>query len=316
MADASASGDLIDDPAGDGLGDIQDFISPEEVERGITLFVVAGVIVGAFVASCALPSKRPQGKGLVCLLWYLLFPLILVGHSLRIFVLPCFLSYAIGTCGRVWLAVGSKLCCCFRCKCFKKMSCCICFKYEDGEFPPGKDAMGPVQAVSAANAEWKRGGEIFDVKSAEDDKSARLFSGTIEPNDIGQGQLGDCWLLTAFVCMAEFPGAIQSVFLTNQFNPRGRYVIRLFNGFTKEFEDVVVDDFIPVAKGTSEPLFAKPNGRELWVLLLEKAFAKFMGSYHALDGGYSLWGLQALTGDAVANWTLEDDGCWGATALQ
>ena len=41
-----------------------------------------------------------------------------------------------------------------------------------------------------------------------------------------------------------------------------------------------------------------------------------MGSYHALDGGYSLWGLQALTGDAVANWTLEDDGCWGATALQ
>ncbi len=34
-------------------------------------------------------------------------------------------------------------------------------------------------------------------------------------------QLGDCWLMTALACLAEHPGAIQRVFLTDQFNPRG-----------------------------------------------------------------------------------------------
>ena len=27
-------------------------------------------------------------------------------------------------------------------------------------------------------------------------------------------------------------------------------------------------------------VFAQPNGNELWVLVLEKAFAKYCGSYH------------------------------------
>ena len=54
----------------------------------------------------------------------------------------------------------------------------------------------------------------------------------------------------------------------------------------------MVDDMIPVTRGTCAPIFAKPHGKELWVALLEKAFAKFVGSYSALDGGHALWGLQ------------------------
>jgi hypothetical protein len=290
---------------------------PSSVVEFMELIVATAVIVGACVASCVLPEKRPTSSAhnrFICVLWYVCFPLILVGHSLRIYVLPCLLSYAIGTCGKLWLWVGAKLCCCLNCGCFRRMSCCICFKFDDVKFPPCAESLGPVEGVDATDVEWKRGGEIFEAGRGGDDASegeqARLFAGEIEPNDIGQGQLGDCWLLTAFVCLAEFPGAIQSVFLTNEFNPRGRYVIKLFNGYTHSYEELQIDDYIPVTKGC-EPLFAKPNDRELWVLLLEKAFAKLLGSYHKLDGGYSLWGLQALTGDEVSNWRLEKGGSWG-----
>lgn len=68
---------------------------------------------------------------------------------------------------------------------------------------------------------------------------------------------------------------------------------------------VVIDDQIPTLEGTREPAFAKPHGRELWVTLLEKAFAKFVGSYAALDGGFTLWGLQVMTGDEVSNFALD-----------
>ena len=72
---------------------------------------------------------------------------------------------------------------------------------------------------------------------------------------------------------------------------------------------------IPVHKGSTTPIFAQPNGKELWVALLEKAFAKFVGDYQGLDGGYPLWGLQALTGDEVSKWKLEG-GEWKAVEIR
>ena len=56
----------------------------------------------------------------------------------------------------------------------------------------------------------------------------------------------------------------------------------LYQGVLRE---VVVDDYVPVtAQGT--PLFAKPaGGNEIWVMILEKCWAKLHGSYGAIVGG-------------------------------
>lgn len=58
----------------------------------------------------------------------------------------------------------------------------------------------------------------------------------------------------------------------------GKYRLRLFDGAREAWEEVEVDDRIPcIDKKWYErptPVFAKNNGAELYVMLLEKAFAK------------------------------------------
>ena len=64
-------------------------------------------------------------------------------------------------------------------------------------------------------------------------------------------------------------------------NPRGRYDVRLFDPDAKKWETVTVDDRIPCKKGTTRSEFVACDGKELWAVLLEKAFAKFCGRLHA-----------------------------------
>lgn len=47
---------------------------------------------------------------------------------------------------------------------------------------------------------------------------------------------------------------------------------------------IVVDDYVPASYNNN--LYAKANsGKETWVLLLEKAFAKLHGTYKSITGG-------------------------------
>ena len=114
-----------------------------------------------------------------------------------------------------------------------------------------------------------------------------------------QGALGDCWLVSALASAAEYPECLRNCFVTKEYSQRGRYVVRLWDARRRAWEHVVVDDRIACKHGTREPLFAKRHGSELWPMILEKAVAKFCGSYSALSGGFSVWAWQAMTGDPV-----------------
>eukprot|EP00193_Tetraselmis_chui_P011676 CAMPEP_0177786244 /NCGR_PEP_ID=MMETSP0491_2-20121128/20815_1 /TAXON_ID=63592 /ORGANISM="Tetraselmis chuii, Strain PLY429" /LENGTH=360 /DNA_ID=CAMNT_0019307433 /DNA_START=329 /DNA_END=1412 /DNA_ORIENTATION=- len=103
-------------------------------------------------------------------------------------------------------------------------------------------------------------------------------------------------------------GAIQRVFCNKTLNHYGKYKIKLFSRPLNKWVVIKIDDRIPCDPRNGEPLFAKPVGSEAWVMLLEKAFAKYCGSYSALDGGHTLWALEALTGDHVYRFSHESNG--------
>jgi calpain-15 len=90
---------------------------------------------------------------------------------------------------------------------------------------------------------------------------------------------GDCWLLSAFACLAEFEGAVKKAFVNTTFSVYGQYRVRLWCKLKQRWTVVTVDDCFPCKKGSAKPMFADPHGTELWVLVLEKAFAKFVGTY-------------------------------------
>ncbi|GAB4835104.1 Calpain-type cysteine protease dek1 [Ancistrocladus abbreviatus] len=156
--------------------------------------------------------------------------------------------------------------------------------YVDPENPPLK-----LQVVS----EWKRPTEI--VKESHVDSTPCLIFGSPNPSDVCQGRLGDCWFLSAVAVLAEV-SRISEVIITPEYNQEGIYTVRFC--IQGEWVPVIVDDWIP-CESPGKPAFATSRrGNELWVSILEKAYAKLHGSYEALEGGLVQDALVDLTGGA------------------
>eukprot|EP01067_Filipodium_phascolosomae_P005470 Filipodium_phascolosomae@DN3552_c0_g1_i1.p1 len=216
-------------------------------------------------------------------------PCVLCFHAVRIFFCGCVYSY----CWRCCLKIFNSFCCC-------------CYEFYDKNFPPCDSSLGQVKSDTARygtygkqlkNVTWVRASEF-----AKRQGKMRLFSDKISSRDICQGQLGDCWLLAAMSTLAEWPGAIERMFITKEVDPRGKFRLRLFDPAVGRWKVIIVDDYIPVDRlmwenrGIAVPKFTKPNQNEMWVMILEKAFAKMCGSYAALEGGQELWALGVMTG--------------------
>jgi hypothetical protein len=264
-----------------------------------TIWIAGGGMGGAAKAG---DQERPSTAMRV--LWVVFFPLILLWHSIRIYLLPCIGVYVDRLFGPLCLTLGQTLCCMCTCKCWRRQEKCFLCEFEDGDFTPTPKSLGRWNGKSEEQLkaiQWQRAAQL------RQGEKPYLFEGGISPSDIAQGQLGDCWLMAALACLAEHPTAIMRCFITRERNVRGCYVIELYDARQAKFVHITIDDYLPTDGG--QPLFAKPAGSELWVLLLEKAFAKFFGDYHALAGGHVAIAFEAMTGDNVMRFELED-GKW------
>ena len=136
----------------------------------------------------------------------------------------------------------------------------------------------------------------------------------IDAGDITQGLLGDCFLLSALAALAEQPKRIKDMFLSKSVTQSGAYAVRLYvNG---EPQDVVVDDSFPYDETPEVDTYAfsrQSVDREIWVQVLEKAYAKVYGSYEAIEGGKPYQAFNTLTGfpsDCIVHKGIDEDSLW------
>jgi hypothetical protein len=136
-----------------------------------------------------------------------------------------------------------------------------------------------------------------------DTPSLKLI-GDIDPSDIYQGTVGDCWLLSGISALAEFDGAVKRLFRKTPYleerplDSPNQYIVTLWDLTTWKEVDITVDERLPVmADGSGRLLAAKPSeDGELWVCYLEKALAAHCGGWDKITGGQCTHAWALMTG--------------------
>ena len=152
---------------------------------------------------------------------------------------------------------------------------------------------GPSSKHSGVVHTFQRASDIFPHSD--------LFHDSINMNDVVQGQLGDCWLISTIASLAnQRPNLIRAIFgdetnNTTLMNEVGVYSVRLWDSLAMDWFWIVVDDLIPL-DSTGIPVYTHSTSASgaLWPLILEKVFAKLVGSYEYLigSGQYQTLGMR------------------------
>lgn len=147
-------------------------------------------------------------------------------------------------------------------------------------------------------AKWKRISKVY-----KPNKGYSLFGDNgVKPNDIKQGELGNCWILSAAGSMAEIPERLENVFInhedksTNGISENGIYALNLYALMMPIV--VTIDDRIPMIPNNKKTAFYAKVGEDgsVWAPLLEKAMAYIHGTYEAIKGGWPRIALNTLAG--------------------
>lgn len=181
--------------------------------------------------------------------------------------------------------------------------------YKDGNVPQ-KGYAEPEEV------EW-----VYSEELCDPGEKPQFVDDGASSNDCKQGGLGDCWLISAMAVLVnrdellvggrrglEYrPDMIVdkeiATILSNgvyppifhRFRSKGLFVIRIFKNFKWIY--VIIDERIPIDIRSRKPVFgACADPHEMWVALIEKAYAKLHGCYGNLISGYIDEGIQELTG--------------------
>ncbi len=125
-----------------------------------------------------------------------------------------------------------------------------------------------------------------------------LFVDGISFDDVVQGSIANCYLVGAFSAVAQSnPDTIKNALKENA---DGTVTVRFYEQSTSgtmKPVDVTIDRDLPQSSFGSARYGKSREGKELWVGLLEKAYAQWKGGYEPIgNGGYPGEVIAALTG--------------------
>lgn len=167
--------------------------------------------------------------------------------------------------------------------------------FVDEHFPPNMDSLIYLNPSNDASKDvteeekellksftWKRAGEVL--------RNHVLYD-QIEIEDIHQGQIGNCYFLSAISATAEYQERFDKVFVTKTKSDNGVYLVRLVLQGIPTI--IAIDDYFP----TLNKWFAGASSghKEIWVQVLEKAWAKVNRSYASTIAGLPAESFAALT---------------------
>jgi hypothetical protein len=150
--------------------------------------------------------------------------------------------------------------------------------------------------------EWKRLTEIYkagEINVLKEPAEIREDP-DILTEDVIQGELGDCYFLSAISALAEYPERIKQIFPELNLNRNGLFQL---TGYIHGVPtNIVLDDHFPVIvdkvdkKGKPVFAFASYNARtkNIWPMLLEKAWAKVNLNYENIISGNSAEAFEFL----------------------
>ncbi len=161
--------------------------------------------------------------------------------------------------------------------------------------------------------------DLFKVGADDRDASG------IDPYDIIQGALGNCYFMCSLSAIANSKGGPQKIKDMITANSDGTFTVKLYRPInvrskdelhnnikssTVGFEavDVVVEGDVWFSKTEDNALYARSQDEgEMWPLILEKAFAKLMGGYDEIDAGFSEEAYAVLTGTPRRSFEFSDN---------
>eukprot|EP01031_Cornospumella_fuschlensis_P030520 gene30520-36883_t len=185
--------------------------------------------------------------------------------------------------------------------------------YEDLDFLPTRQSLYNSEKMipeyddeNFQRIQWARPKDISEEACYFDPYSKQL--------GVEQGSLPDEVFLGTLLAMGVYSkyDLIENIFASrpDDFLKHGIYTCRFY--VDGEWVEVITDTFLPCIKdnqsGVLTPIYGHSSLRnEMWISLVEKAFAKAMGSYEAISSIKIQKALLHLTGGSVQFRHLRDD---------
>ena len=141
--------------------------------------------------------------------------------------------------------------------------------------------------IENSNIEWKSAREIFG-------KKVKIFGETISFKDIKMGSANNSYFISAISSLSEYSNLITQLFRTVLLPENGE-AIELCLRIEGKWTVIYLDDMFMVNKENNLPIFSTSPTKNIWGMLLEKAWAKICGGYENIIYGNSKEIFEAFT---------------------